>query len=152
MACEQYRDRLHELEDWLSGTLERPAREQVDRHLVECAACREELELARECATLLRNSLEPAAEPSGAFWFKVQAGIRRAGSVNDFWASLEWVARRLAWSAGLAVLLLGAYALENDFQFLSRATNGEVAEIFPEPTQQPSNDEEVLMTLAGGGR
>lgn len=151
MACKQYEDRLSNLEDLLDGNLQGTARDELTRHLDECASCREEVEAARECSLLLREGLEPAPEPSGAFWYRVQAGIRTALSPGDFWTSLEWLARRLAWGAGLAVLVLGAFAAAEDYAKLREwARSSEIRELFPEPAQQPASNEEVLLTLAEG--
>lgn len=155
MACKEYEGRLNLLEDYagdpVASGLSAAEREQVRVHLEACAACREEVEAVRAAGELLRAAFTPVGEPGATFWFRVRAGIRTAadqGVRGDFWGSLEWLARRLAWTVALALLLLAGYAT------LTHQTvdaQGEVREIFPELTQ-PSNQEEVLLTLAGNGR
>ena len=148
MACNLYEHRLHELEDYLDGRLAGAALDSLSAHLAQCASCRADVEAARECGALLRGVLAPAAEPSGAFWFRVQAGIRSAAEGGyDFWASLELLARRLAWTATLALVLLGGYVVSTEV--MERNHSSAQAEFFPEPNQQPADREEVLLTLAG---
>lgn len=151
-CCKEYEARLELLEDFLAGTLGVAGLEQVCAHLAICSVCREEIEAAREAGGLLRSAFAPAGEPGGAFWMRVRAGIRRAEGKavpQEFWGSLELLARRLVWTAALVVALLGGYAiLTHDVVSPQRV---EAREIFPEPSQ-PENEEEVLLTLAGSGR
>jgi anti-sigma factor RsiW len=152
MACEAYDARLSLLEDFAGGTLSAAEADEVRAHLEQCTACREEVELARAAGPLLRSAFSPAPEPSGAFWFRVQAGIRTAvaeqNAGQDFWGALELLARRLAWTAALVVALLaGDAALTHNLD----GVQAETREIFPEPSQ-PANQEEVLLSLAARGR
>jgi len=160
MACTEYEHRLSLLEDYASGPeasgLSAAETEQVRAHLVACAACREEVELVRAGSELLRAVFTPASESAsvlaGTFWFRVRAGIRTVmeqGTRSDFWNSLEMLARRLAWTAALVALLLAGYATIARQTVDAERTASR--EIFPEPAQQPSNQEEVLLTLAGNG-
>ncbi len=155
MACKEYEERLNLLEDYVGGPeasgLSAVEREQVRAHLTVCAACREEVEAARAGGELFRATFSPTGEPSGAFWFRVRAGIRTTvdqRARGDFWNSLELLARRLAWTVALVVMLLAGYAT---LTHKVVDAQGEVREIFPE-LAQPSNQEEVLLTLAGNGR
>lgn len=154
MACGEYEGRLADLEDYVAGELQGPARTELTRHLAVCPLCSGEVAAARTAIRLLRGSLEPAAEPDGRFWQRVQAGIRREAARADFWGSLEVLARRLAWSAACAVLLLAGYLLMFDLERVvgPAASRAEAREIFPDPDQQPASQEEVLLTLAGNGR
>lgn len=153
MACGVYEARLNLLEDFVGGALSPAETDEVRAHVEHCAACREEVEAARAAGVLLRTAFPPTVEPSGAFWFRVQAGIRTAvaeqNSGQEFWRTLEFLARRLAWTAALVVALLAGYAV------LTHNMNGvqaEAREIFPEPSQQPASQEEVLLSLAARGR
>jgi len=159
MACKEYEEQLNLLEDYVGGPeasgLSAAEREQVGAHLAVCAACREEVEAARAGRELFRAAFAPTGEPAsvlaGIFWFRVRAGIRTAVEQEgrgDFWDSLELLARRLAWTVALVVVLLAGYATLTH-QVVD--AQGEVREIFPE-LAQPSNQEEVLLTLAGNGR
>jgi anti-sigma factor RsiW len=159
MACPDYDAQLNLLEDYLEGTLSAAETERVRAHLTVCVSCREDVEVARAGGELLRGVFAPTGEPAalvaGTFWFRVRAGIRaslagRRGPI-DFWNSLELLARRLAWTAALVVTLVGGYATVTR-QVVQDAERTEVRDIFPEPTQQPSSQEEVLLTLAENGR
>ena len=146
MACKRYEKRLHEFEDFLHDELPEAAREELRSHLAECVVCHGEVQLARECAGLLRSAIEPAAEPEAAFWYRVRAGIHASARAQDFWGSLEFVARRLAWTAALAVLLLAGIEVVR----IVAPPSTEAREIFPEPSQ-PANQEEVLLSLGRNG-
>jgi len=155
MACQEYEGRLDDLEDYREGQLSDAKAAEVRAHLEVCSACREELEAAREAARLLRAAFDPVEKPASAFWVRVQAGIRAAQERQGFWGTLELFARRLVWSAALVLVLLTGYvAAQNGFRPRAVAPPAsEVREIFPEPVQQPSDQEEVLLTLASrGGR
>lgn len=55
---------------WLiAGTLEPADRDRVEAHLLDCAACRVELERQRKLASLYRHAVadEPALDPGAAF-------------------------------------------------------------------------------------
>jgi anti-sigma factor RsiW len=154
MACREYEDRLNLLEDYAgkpeASGLTAAEKEQVWAHLAACAACREDVEAARAGGELLRSAFAPTGEPSAAFWFRLRAAIRTATDASargDFWPSLEFLARRLAWTVALAVVLLAGYAT---LTYEAVDAQGEVREIFPE-LAQPSSQEEVLLTLGGNG-
>jgi hypothetical protein len=150
-ACSEYEATL---EDYLEGPEDSATTRGLTAHLERCSACREALEAARLGRELLRNGLEPAGEPSGAFATRVAASIRaEEGRRLPFWRPLEILASRLALSAVAALLMLGVYL----FQSLPSpdrgqvSTQGEVSEALPEPAREPANKDEVLLTLAGSG-
>lgn len=155
MACREYEHRLNQLEDYLEDRLDAASAAQVAAHLGDCPACREAVESAQFAGGLLRAGVEPAAVPGDEFWLRVAAGIREAEERRQqFWAPLEVLARRVSWSATIAVALLAAFVLVSDLRWPGTETvpRNEVREIFPEPEQQPSNSDEVLLTLARNGR
>ena len=147
IACEEYAARL---EDLLESGEAQPAAE-LAAHLGRCAACREAFEVARLSQALLRGGLEPAPQPGGAFATRVIARIREEeGSGQQFWRPLERLASRLALAAAMALLVLTVYL----FEFAPPRNRGpvvtqaEATEGFPQPAEQPTSKDEILLTLA----
>jgi hypothetical protein len=139
------------LEDFLEGGSDF----EVHQHLNQCAACRAALEDSRLAGDLLREALEPASEPSGAFLNGVMAKIReekaRLESPAAFWRPLELLASRLALTAALVLFALSAYLVElapgrNAVQ-VPNQTEISASEL-PQPPQDPVSNEEVLQSLA----
>jgi anti-sigma-K factor RskA len=60
-AHDQYRD---DLSLYAVGALPREESESLDRHLAECAACREELRVLNEAAAQIAMAVDPAAPPA----------------------------------------------------------------------------------------
>lgn len=153
-ACRKYEAQL---EDYFEGKLEAAQAAEVDAHLRSCAACREAVEVAREASGLLRAAIAPAPDPGAAFWANLRTAIalaeaeRESASLRaeDFWRSLEFLARRFAWSTALAVVVLTGYLA--GFDAIHEERNGsaqaEIREVFAEPVNVPANNEEVLLTL-----
>lgn len=149
MACQEYESRLADLEDYLDGKLSGGKVTEIEAHIERCAACREELEAAREAGRLLRAAFDPVREPGAFFWLRVHAGIRAAKERQEFWGTVDLFARRLVWSATLAVTLLAGYLGTQGLLRESLASPpSEGREIFSEPVQQPANPGEVLLALA----
>lgn len=156
MACKEYRGRLDRLEDYLDGRLDEAASREVTAHLERCTECRAEMEAAQLSVRLLREGVEPAPEASGVFWTRLRARVREEASAQgagDFWPALELLARRLSLASALALLLLGAYLVDLEWQqgSLFGSQQSEARELFPEPVRQPANHEEVLVSLATNG-
>ena len=148
-VCREYEARL---EDFLDGV----ADAEVAAHLENCAGCRAAFEAAAFGRALLRENFEPTAEPGGVFSTRVMAAVRaeqRAGLERGaFWRPLEALASRLALTAAVLVLLLGAYV----FGFAppqggTVPSPTQISEGFPEPPHQPANPDEVLQSLGGNG-
>lgn len=151
-ACNQYEARL---EDFLSGVKAAAADEELAAHVERCAGCRESLAAARLARDLLRAGLEPAPEPSGAFATRVIASIRaEQGRRQQFWQPLEVLASRLALTAAAVLLVLTVYLFEftppRDRQPMS-SNQSQVGEGFLEPARQPTDKDEILLTLAENG-
>jgi len=95
----------------------------------------------------------PTGEVSPAFFRRMWAAIRAAeaerAAQGVFWKPLEILARRLSWSAAVALALLAVclftFNPPREVPQVSRQT--EIREIFPEPPQ-PANRDEVLLALA----
>ena len=146
IACGEYEARL---ESYLDSAENGAADPEVTAHLERCPACREALEDARLARELLRESLEPAVEPSGAFATRVLASIRDAETRRQqFWRPLEILASRLAAVAAMALLALSIYLFESaSARSPARGTSQtEVGEGFPELGGRASQDE-VLLTF-----
>lgn len=153
-ACSEYEARLEEaLESGRASSLEG----ELAAHVANCAGCREALRAGQEGQALLRNWLEPAAEAHPALLTRVMAEIRERElaarqRTSEFWGPIEQLARRLAWAATLALVVLGSYELglqsgrkEPEMSSIS----SEPRELFPDPNRLPMDRDEVVERLAG---
>ncbi len=147
-ACREYEARL---ESYLAGAEDSASAREITAHLERCAACREALEDARLARELLREGLEPAAEPSGAFATRVLASIRAEQfRRQQFWRPLGVLASRLALVAAMLLLVLAGYVFQfNPVHNRPQAAQTEVSAGLPEPASQPATQDEILLTLAG---
>lgn len=149
MTCKLYEDRLDELEDFLSGRLDHAQAEATQQHVVECAACRETLELSATGARLLRAGVQPAPAASAPFWTRMGALLRAEETKRqaraDFFGSLEWLAWRTVSAAVMMVVILTGILILRPPS--PRDTEQPTVSVFQEP-EHPQNDDEVLMTLS----
>ena len=161
-ACKEYEARL---EDALTRGLELQAsaesgegqlHSELAAHLAKCAGCREALRAAQEAQALLRDGLATTAEPHPALVTRVMAEIREREAeerqeASEFWGPIEQLARRLAWVATLALLVLGAYELgvQSGRSGPEMISTNELREIFPDPNRMPMDKDEVVERLAG---
>ena len=153
MACRGYEARL---EDALASGPVEAMDVELAAHVAKCTGCGEALRAAREAQALLQSGLEPTLEPHPALLTRVMAEIREREAkerqeASEYWGPIEQLARRLAWAATLALLVLGAYGLgvrsgRNQPEMMS--TN-ELREIFPDPNRLPMDKDEVVERLAG---
>ena len=153
-ACREYEARL---EDALAGGAAPAVDPELAAHLAQCAGCGEALRAARQAQALLQGGIGPTAEAHPALVTRVMAEIRdreadERQKASEFWAPIEQLARRLAWAATLALLVLGSYELglqsgRNDSEMTS--INGEPRELFPDPNRLPIDKDEVVERLAG---
>ena len=118
MKCEQIAELLP---DFLGGSLEREPAEKVERHLSECANCRDEVAVWEKLALL--PGVEPSPDARARFegmlrayragrtepsrFAEVQLGRRRAGLP---W----WRSPLLQMAAGIALVAIG-FAIGNGF-------------------------------------
>jgi len=106
---------MESLEQYLSGELEPADREQIEAHLKQCEACREEV-AAMEDVSLLFDGLRGGGtvEPAPGFYARVmeRVGERRpAASLGDIFAWNLAVGRRLAFACLLTLAVLGSYLI-----------------------------------------
>jgi len=149
MTCKLYENRLDELEDFLSGRLDRAQAEATQQHVASCAACRETLELSAAGARLLRAGVQPASAASAPFWTRMGALLRAEEAKRqaraDFFGSLEWLAWRTVSAAVMVVVILGGFLVVRPPS--PREAEQPTVGVFQEP-EHPQNDDEVLITLS----
>lgn len=155
MACGEYSGRLDELEDYLHGELEESAARALTAHLNRCSACREEMQSMQFAVRLLQEGIEPQGEVNGVFWTRLRAKLRAEearSQSGDFWQAMETLARKLSMVSALALLILGGFVVGIEWRDRAlpnhQQQQTEARELFPEPPGQPSNQEEVLVSLA----
>lgn len=127
----------------------------LERHLQGCADCRRALNDARVAAKLMRHAAYPEIAASPAFVTRVMASIREAtqAAPNAIWRPLELLASRMALAAAVLLLALSVYLREFAPARGAVAVNApaEIGSALPEPPAQPTNADEVLMSLADTG-
>ena len=161
-ACKEYEARLEDALAWglelraEAGKQESVSGSELAAHLAKCARCSQALRAAQEAQALLQGGLEPTPEPQPALVTRVMAGIREREAqerqeASEFWGPIEQLARRLAWVATLALLVLGAYGLGimSGSSRTEMTSTNELREIFPDPNRLPMDTDEVVERLAG---
>ena len=151
-SCHEYRARV---EVYLLGV---PAPIETDpelaHHLEACAACREAVEEGLWAGEIVRNACPPYEGVSGAFVTRVMASIReeegRRAASNAIWRPIEVLASRFALAATVLLLAASVYLVEftPPINLPQTTSQAEVVGLMPEPPAQPTNQDEVLMTLA----
>ncbi len=151
MGCRSYRARM---EDCLAEDRELiDADPALAEHLRSCDECREAFDDGLLAGRIVRNACEPPAEMSGAFVTRVMAGIReeeaRRAAAGAIWRPIELLASRFALAASVLLLAASFYLVEfaPPFQVPATTSQTEVVGLMPEPPAQPSNQDEVLMSL-----
>ena len=150
-ACRKYR---LQLEDRVSGEAS-PPRAELEKHLRQCAHCREALESAVLGAELVRGAATLTVEPSERFVARVMAAIRDQekslpAAPDTIWRPLEALASRFAFVAAMVLLALSVYLAGFTPPRSTAVVNSqtEIGAGMPEPPAQPGNADEVLMSLA----
>ena len=84
-------------------------RAEVERHLTTCAECRQQLDRLRQVLALVDE--QPIPEPPPAFERSVWARLQPQLSAprRSWWSRLFESPARLAWTGGIAVLLVAAF-------------------------------------------
>lgn len=149
--CIEFESRF---EDFLAGAPDA----ELQAHVSQCEQCSSALEDSRLAGSLLRESLEPASEATHAFLFNVMARIHEQEaelkSPAAFWAPLQFLASRVAFTAAVVLLGLSVYLFEyaphRNISFNSIRTELNASD-FPQPPADPVSNEEVLQSLAVRG-
>jgi anti-sigma factor RsiW len=142
---------LDRLEDYLE---DKGHTEEVDRHLAECAECREELAAMKESALILRALRAPEMEPAPGFYARVMNRVEREGKPSLWWLFGESLfAKRLAYASLTVLVLLGTVFVttEEDSSLTASAPEAIMAEETPDPVTITNRDRDrdvVLVNLA----
>ncbi len=120
-------------------------------HVSRCAVCGTLLQDAFEGRKLLREAFVPAVVPD-TFASRVMAQIRareRAAPMAAYpWAAVQALAVRVAWIAALVLLIASTWVYQRNAPPPNPGPPDTAADRFPEPLPQPSNLDEVLVSLA----
>lgn len=146
---------LDGLEDYLDG--KGPTME-VERHLAECASCREELASMQAHSALLRALRDPAesAEPTAGFYARVMNRIESEGKPS-LWTLFgeSLFAKRLGYASMTLLVLLGTVfvsteesAEEHFTAYAPEAIMAEQAEAPVTATDRDRDRDVVLVNLA----
>lgn len=172
MKCDNY---MHDLiSAWLDGELDRGEAEKVEKHLGECAACREHLAILREIQTELRACAMEMSAPEGlsaavmARIAEPEAGLPRSarndnneGSTrfaagNDGKGGLwRWRSIAASWKRGIAaaaatILVAGAsYAMVTQANLVARVQMADNNKVQLEEINSDNNGTKVAANNHG---
>lgn len=142
---------LDGLEDYLEG---KGITVEGERHLAECASCREELALMKAHTALLRELRAPAdVEPRAGFYARVMNRIENEGGAPSLWTLFgeSLFAKRLAYASMTFMVLLCTIFVstqdQTDDAFTVSAPEAIMAEQTPEPVTatNPDHDRDVVL-------
>lgn len=143
------------LEERISGEISTEQSVALDKHLVECSACREGAQAAEPVGRLLRAALEPLGHDEPSFARLVMARIHeddRLWEERGFWRPLIRVAQGLAFTAALGLALMLAYvSLRAPAEVSGVAVTAPANDIFAGSPYHPVNQDEILMQIAESG-
>ena len=152
-GCPEYQASLEEV--LRDGAVSIEPDSALERHLQDCADCRQALNDALTASKLMRHARYPEYASSPAFVTRVMATIREATQAvpNAIWRPLEILASRMALVAAVVLLALSVYLREFAPVRGAVATNAqtEIGAGMPEPPATPADADEVLMSLAENG-
>jgi anti-sigma factor RsiW len=138
---------IHNLEDYLSGTLPPEVERGFQRHLGSCAECRQEIQ-SFEGVSELVGSLKPdaAVEPSAGFVARVmqEVGLRPAPS---FWGLLTDSAfgRRVVFASLVTLAVLGSVVISRETSYAPQPPTPDVVMAADQDSPSPGS---MLVTLA----
>jgi hypothetical protein len=141
-----------ELSGRMDGALGGAALERVERHLAECARCREALAALAAQDALLGPALEhdPGESYFETFGARVEDRIRAAGLRGaqarlggDRWLGWLRSPRRLAWAGAAAVVVAGAAVVLVTARLEPPATKPEIATLLERNAAAPGAEREA---------
>jgi anti-sigma factor RsiW len=117
---------MESLEEFLAGTLEPAERQAVDRHLIECVHCREEVH-GMQGLSLLFSSFrtEEAFDPAPGFYARVARRVetsKPAPSFASLFALDAVFGRKLVFSCLLTIGLMGGYLISRESSYVTGPT------------------------------
>jgi anti-sigma factor RsiW len=140
----------YRLEEYLAGTLDEKAREQMDSHLTGCTDCREEVRAMREISALFR-SMESGEAPGIAPGFYARVSRRIEAEHNGSAWSLFFeplFIRRVAFASLLLLASLGTFLVSQETEFnASPSAEAIMAEYEASPLDQAPARDHMLVTL-----
>jgi anti-sigma factor RsiW len=112
---------IESLEEYLSGTLKPAALRDIEAHLRNCEACREEVAGMQEISAMFREMVpQEAIEPAPGFYSRVmrQVGGRKAVPAFASLFSLDLAfGRRVVFASLLVLAALGGYLVSRESEF-----------------------------------
>lgn len=119
---------MENLEEYLAGALEPAAIREIEAHLTQCAACREEVEGMRQVSDWIGAlRIEQPMEPPPGFYARVmqEVGDRKPAPTFSSLFALDFAfGRRVAFACLLTLAVLGSYLVTRE--------TGEPAALSPE--------------------
>lgn len=155
-SCGRFRGDLRSLLEETPAALRveellKGAGSELREHVSRCKVCGTLLQDAIEGRKLLREVFVPAVVPD-TFASRVMAEIRareRAAPMVAYpWAAVQALAARVAWISALVLLIASTWVYQRNAPPRNPAPPDTAADRFPEPPPQPSNLDEVLVSLA----
>jgi len=155
LGCRKY---SAQLEDLLESDETSSVDASLQEHLDQCERCRVALADARLVSSLMRDA-PPMNTHTDAFVARVMDEIssevtRQVGSLG-IWRPIELLASRFALVAAAVLLALSVYLAEFAPPFrmpvagsVQMESQAELGAGLPEPPSQPSNADEVLISIA----
>jgi anti-sigma factor RsiW len=138
------------LEEALQDAADRPASEEVARHLSGCQACRDEVRGMREQNRVLRSlRAEDTPEAAPGFYARVLERIDAQGSPSIWSAFLDPIFDRRVFAVSLALaVVLGGFLVFSEATIAPPASAGAIVEMQDHPAglgQDRQRDRDTML-------
>jgi len=138
---------IHDLEEYLSGSLPPSARERFQAHLKTCGACRVEVDEMRQATGLLATlKVDGSVDPPASFVARVMQDV--AGRPTPFFWSLFGdfaFGRRVVFASLMTLAVLGTVLVSREEAYQPAPPTPEA--VMAADTGSPNADQ-MLVTLA----